>query len=191
MNEIWKDVIGLEGAFQVSNMGRIRSLDRYAKVCGGGKRLVKGRILKPTRLQNGYYEAQFHYKGKRIIYLLHRLVALHFIDNPLSLPEINHKDENPQNNCVENLEWCTSKYNANYGTRNIRMMENREFVSVIQMDKNGNIINAWNKMSDACKHTGADIASMIRVCKGKQNTCVGYKWRYADEERAKMYGGNA
>ena len=191
MSEIWKDVIGLEGIFQVSNMGRIRSLDKYANVCGGGKRLVKGRILKPTKLQNGYYEAQFHHKGERIIYLLHRLVAIHFIDNPLNLPEVNHKDENPQNNNVENLEWCTSKYNANYGTRNIRMMENREFVSVIQFDKNGNMIKQWNKMTDACKETGADISSMIRVCKGKQDTCVGYKWKYADKERAKLYGGNA
>lgn len=191
MSEIWKDVIGLEGIFQVSNMGRIRSLDKYANVCGGGKRLVKGRILKPIKLQNGYYEAQFHHKGERTIYLLHRLVALHFIENPLNLPEVNHKDENPQNNKVENLEWCTSKYNANYGTRNIRMMENREFVSVIQLDKNGNTIKQWNKMTDACKETGADISSMIRVCKGKQDTCVGYKWKYADEERAKLYGGNA
>lgn len=191
MIEVWKDVIGLEGIFQVSNMGRIRSLDKYAKVCGGGKRLVKGRILKPTKLKNGYYEAQFHHKGERIIYLLHRLVAIHFIDNPLNLPEVNHKDENPQNNNVENLEWCTSKYNANYGTRNIRMMENREFVSVIQLDKGGNLIKQWDKMSDACRETGADISSMIRVCKGKQDTCVGYKWKYADEERLKIYGGNA
>ena len=191
MSEIWKDVIGLEGIFQVSNMGRIRSLDKYANVCGGGKRLVKGRILKPTKLQNGYYEAQFHHKGERIIYLLHRLVAIHFIDNPLNLPEVNHKDENPQNNNVENLEWCTSKYNANYGTRNIRMMENREFVSVIQLDINGNMIKQWNKMTDACKETGADISSMIRVCKGKQDTCVGYKWKYADEGRAKLYGGSS
>ena len=191
MSEIWKDVIGLEGIFQVSNMGRIRSLDKYANVCGGGKRLVKGRILKLTKLQNGYYEAQFHHKGERIIYLLHRLVAIHFIDNPLNLPEVNHKDENPQNNNVENFEWCTSKYNANYGTRNICMMENREFVSVIQLDINGNMIKQWNKMTDACKETGADISSMIRVCKGKQDTCVGYKWKYADEGRAKLYGGNA
>ena len=125
MSEIWKDVIGLEGIFQVSNMGRIRSLDKYANVCGGGKRLVKGRILKPTKLQNGYYEAQFHHKGERIIYLLHRLVAIHFIDNPLNLPEVNHKDENPQNNNVENLEWCTNQENRKHAMINGLVADNK------------------------------------------------------------------
>lgn len=183
MIETWKDVAGLEDAFQVSNYGRIRSLDRYAKVCGGGKRLVKGRILKPSKSRNGYYEAKFSYKGKRIAYLLHRLVALHFIENPLNLPEVNHKDENIQNNRAENLEWCTSKYNANYGSRNLRMMKNRKFIPVLQFDKSGKLIKKWDKMTDACRETGADISSIIRVCKGKQKSCVGFVWQYADNKK--------
>jgi hypothetical protein len=107
------------------------------------------------------------------------VVAQAFIPNPDNLPEINHKDEDITNNCVDNLEWCTSKYNANYGSRNIRMMENRELVPVIQKDLNGTFIKRWNCMTRACEAVGADLSSMIRVCKGKQHTCRGYKWEYA------------
>lgn len=178
--EIWKDIEGYEGIFQVSNLGRIRSLDRYVNTCHGAKRIQKGRILKPTKCKNGYYEAQINHKGKRKIFLLHRLVGKYFLENPDNLPEINHKDEDVSNNCVENLEWCTSKYNANYGTRNIRMMEGRNFKPVIQLSKNGEFIKKWDKMSDACKETGADCSSLIRVCKGKQKTCVGYIWKYLE-----------
>ena len=111
---------------------------------------------------------------------MHRVVADAFIPNPHNLPEVNHKDENPANNEVNNLEWCTSKYNANYGTRNERMMIGRETKPVIQLDKNGRFIKRWDSMMESCREYGADISSMIRVCKGKQNTCMGYKWEYME-----------
>lgn len=179
MEEVWKDVLGYEGYYQVSNLGRYRSLDRHANVGGGGRRLVKGRIMKSVKCQNGYQEATFHVGGKRTARLLHRVVATAFIPNPENLPEINHKDEDITNNCVDNLEWCTSKYNANYGSRNIRMMENRVLVPVIQKDLSGNVIKRWECMTRACESVGADISSMIRVCKGRQHTCRGFIWEYA------------
>lgn len=176
--EIWKDIPGYEGYYQISNLGRIRSLDRYANVCGNGKRLVKGRIIKSVKCTNGYYEAPLNRNGVRKVMLLHRVVANVFIPNPFNLPEVNHKDENIANNRADNLEWCTSKYNANYGTRNERMLVGRETKPVIQLDKDGNYIKRWSSMMDACREYGADISSMIRVCKGKQKTCKGYKWEY-------------
>lgn len=179
--EIWKDIPGCDGYYQVSNNGKLRSIDHYVNIGYGAKRLSKGRELHPVKCKNGYLEAQINYKGERIIFLLHRLVAMVFIENPDNLPEVNHKDENIQNCHVDNLEWCTSKYNANYGTRNARCKEgNRRFEKAVnQYDLSGNFIKRWDCMSDASRHTGADISAMIRVCKGKQNTAVGYKWEYA------------
>lgn len=176
--EIWKDIAGYEGFYQISNLGRIRSLDRYANVCGGGKRLVKGQIIKPVICVNGYYEAHLRRYGIREVMLLHRVVAETFLDNPMNYPEVNHKDENPANNRADNLEWCTPKYNANYGTRNHRVLLCQDFKPVIQFDKEGNFVKRWDSMGSACREVGADISSMIRVCKGKQKTCKGFKWEY-------------
>lgn len=180
--EEWKDICGFEGYYQISSAGRVRSLDRYARVCGGGKRLVKGKILKPIRCTNGYLEISLNKGGERRVFLVHRLVANHFIENKSNFPEVNHKDEVIDNNCVENLEWCTSKYNANYGTRNERMMIGRETKPINQFHINGKLIKRWDCMMDACREYGADVSSMIRVCKGKQKTCKGFKWEYAEGE---------
>ena len=108
--EIWKDVVGYEGLYQVSNKGRVKSLHIQEKVL--------------CNLDSGYYNTINLFKdGKGKHYYVHRLVAQAFIPNPNNYPQINHKDENHYNNNVENLEWCTSKYNCNYGTRNIRFSE--------------------------------------------------------------------
>lgn len=180
MKEVWKDVNEYEDYYQISNFGRIRSKDRFVNVCGGGQRFIKGKIIKPIVCKNGYLEAFLNKQGKREVFLLHRLVAIHFIENPQGLPEVNHKDENIHNCRADNLEWCTSKYNANYGTRNERMVIGRESKPVNQYDKDGKLIKRWDRMSDACREVGADISSMIRVCKGKQRTCVGYIWKYSE-----------
>lgn len=177
--EIWKDIKGFENCYQISNLGRIKSKDRYVRVCGGGKRLVKSKIIKPNICTNGYYEASLNYAGKRTVKLLHRVVAETFLDNPNNLPEVNHKDEDISNNCVDNLEWCTSKYNANYGNRNKKMREKAKTRSVCQYSKTGEFIAKWDSIIDACNETGADTAAIIRVCKGKQKTSMGYLWRYA------------
>ena len=180
MEEVWKDVIGYEDCYQISNTGKIRSKDRFVRVCGGGKRFISGKLIKPIKCRNGYLEASLSKDGNRKVFLLHRLVAMHFIENPNKLPEVNHKDENIENCEAENLEWCTSKYNANYGTRNERMMIGRELKPVLQYEKDGSFIKKWDSMMEACRECDADISSMIRVCKGKQKTCVGFRWEYAE-----------
>lgn len=107
--EEWKDVPNYEGLYQVSNLGRIKSLrDKNGK--------AREKILKLKLSKFGYYQICLCKNGKQKWYFVHRLVALAFIPNPNNLPQINHIDENKTNNYVENLEWCTSKYNSNYGT---------------------------------------------------------------------------
>lgn len=183
MNEIWKDVVGYEGIYQVSNLGRIKALPRKVKVCGGAYRLIGEHIVKPTKCKNGYLEAAFSVRQKREVRLLHRVVAQAFIENPDNLPEVNHIDEDITNCHADNLEWCTSKYNANYGTRNERVAQTKKQTgsvkAVYQFDLNGNLINRFEKISDAAQEVGADISAIIRVCKGKQQTSMGYRWEYA------------
>lgn len=173
--EEWKDIKGFENTHQISNMGRIRTKDRYVY---NGKRFIAGKVIKPILCTNGYYEIHLWVNGKRTARLLHRTVAEAFIPNPYNFPEINHKDENIANNCADNLEWCTSKYNANYGTRNIRMVKEKYLKPVAKIGLNGEIVKCYKSISEATRDNGADISSLIRVCKGRQKTCVGYKWAY-------------
>ena len=121
--EIWRPVVGYEGLYEVSSYGRVRSLDRYVKCDYESYRLHKGKVLSPAKDRYGYLYVVLSCNGKHKTITVHRLVAQAFIPNPDDLPIINHKDEDKLNNCVENLEWCTAKYNMNYGTRNIRIRE--------------------------------------------------------------------
>ena len=114
MQEIWKDIIGYEGFYQISNLGRVKSL---ARVCGTSakKYTCVERILKPRNVCD-YNSVMLYRNGKNKQFKCSRLVAQAFIPNPENLPIVNHKDENKRNDCVDNLEWCTIKYNTNYGS---------------------------------------------------------------------------
>lgn len=121
MKEIWKDVIGFEGFYQVSNLGRVKKLECITNF-GRNKKRWPERIVQPTKDTN-YEFIRLGNKDKVWRTSVHRLVAIHFIPNPDNLPQVNHKDENGHNNHVDNLEWCTAKYNCNYGTRNERCQQ--------------------------------------------------------------------
>lgn len=108
--EIWKPVVGYEGLYEVSNLGRVRSLNYN----GTG---TKGTLSEATN-KCGYKYLVLCNNGKRKHHLVHRLVAGAFLINPNNLPQVNHKDEHKDNNCIDNLEWCDNKYNNNYGTKN-------------------------------------------------------------------------
>lgn len=110
--EIWKPVEGFEGLYEVSNLGRVKSLSN--------NKSRKERILKPAKTKNGYLYVGLCRNGKMKYFKVHRLVATAFIPNPEGLPEVNHKDESKSNNCVSNLEFCDRKYNINYGSHNKR-----------------------------------------------------------------------
>lgn len=108
--QIWKDISGYEGKYQVSNTGRVRSLNY--------KRTGKIKVMKLSTNKLGYKIIMLSKNGKCKTWQVHRLVAQAFLPNPNNYPIINHKDENPKNNTVWNLEWCSQEYNINYGTRN-------------------------------------------------------------------------
>lgn len=117
MEEIWKDIEGYEGWYQVSNLGRVRSVERYVNYKKTGLSFRKSRILKLKSDYYGYRSVNLSVNCKVKTYKVHRLVAQAFIPNPNNLPCINHKDENKSNNFVSNLEWCSIAYNNTYGTR--------------------------------------------------------------------------
>lgn len=121
--EEWKDIKGYEGLYQISDNGNVRSLDRIVHTVN--KYLQKGTILKT--IDNGrYLFVTLRKEGRKEIKYIHRMVAEAFVPNPLSLNEVNHKDENKHNNNASNLEWCTHIYNMNYGTRNERISAKRK-----------------------------------------------------------------
>ena len=135
MEEVWKPVVGFEGYYEVSSLGRVRGLDRYVdNRLHNGKRLAHGTMKYIDISDNGRNVIQLSKCGKNYKFPLHRLIAMAFIPNERNLPQINHKDENPLNNSIENLEWCDAKYNCNYGTRNQRISESKYKPVVIFKD---------------------------------------------------------
>lgn len=165
INEIWKDIEGYESVYQVSNLGRVKSLQ-----------FKKEKILKKRVHPNGYELVNLKNKTFRV----HTLVAKTFILNPNNYKEINHKDENKQNNCVDNLEWCTRKYNCNYG--NLPKIVSKRFSKKIILIDNDDKNRIYFESSiEAEKLLGIDHSSIIKCCKGKTKTAGGYKWKYFDE----------
>ena len=118
-DEVWKDIPGYEGLYQVSNLGRVKSMSRQKKHSYNSVAQLKEKILTPINIC-GYHRVILRKNNKAHNKFIHRLVAEAFIDNINNYNEVNHKDENKTNNRVDNLEWCSHKYNINYGSGNIK-----------------------------------------------------------------------
>lgn len=162
--EEWKNIIGYEGLYQVSSYGRVKSL--------GNDKTRKEKLLKPKTNGRGYLLVCLNKDGKQNFYFVHRLVTQAFIPNPDNLPQVNHKDENKLNNCVSNLEWCTCKYNINYGTRTEKISK-----EVYQYSLDDKLIKVWNSTQE-CGRNGFSFQHISECCNGKRKTHKGYIWKY-------------
>lgn len=172
MTEIWKDVKGYEGLYQVSSCGRVKSLERH----NYKNKHVLEKILKPCKDKKGYLMLTLYKDRKPHTKKVHLLVAQAFIPNHKNLPTINHKDENKENNFYSNLEWCSIFENNNYGTRNSRISESLS-KPICQYDLSGVLIKQWKSSEEASKELGIDSSSIRKCCRGKQKTCGGYIWK--------------
>lgn len=178
--EVWMSLgvyegVDYTGYYQVSSKGRVRSLDRNIIYKNGRSRLHKGKILGQWIDRCGYAYTVISKDGKDIKPKVHRLVALRFIPNldPQHKIEVNHIDENKTNNCVENLEWVTSKENCNHGTRSERAKQ-KQSIRVAQLDQFGNLLKTWNSINEAQDY-GFCLAS-IRNVLDKDKKYHGYIW---------------
>lgn len=174
MEEKWKDILGYEGLYQISNLGRVKSLERTDSL----NRIVEEKILKPRKDKGGYLMVNLSKDGKLKTFKVHRLVALHFLPNPNNYTEVNHIDENKENNAVSNLEWCDRKYNINYGTALKRSAE-KQSKQVIQYDLEGNEIARFPSTIEIERQYGFSHRHIGKCCLGKYKTAYHYKWQYA------------
>lgn len=181
MAEIWKDVVGYEGLYEVSNKGRIRSLYRKLRNSILTKR-SKPYYPHQAKRHSGHLSIWLYKDGKGKNWLVHRIVALAFIPNPDNLPFINHRDEIPYHNNVENIEWCTAAYNNNYGTVKERMSEallNRKDLSikVVRISPDGTR-KSYPSMQEAARENNLFQSNIWRCCNGERHTCGGFLWNY-------------
>lgn len=165
--EIWRDITGYEELYQVSNLGRVKSL--------GNDKNRKEKILKPSKNKCGYLTICLHNDNKIKNFKVHRLVAEAFIPNPENKPEVNHEDGNKENCCVSNLTWATKSENMMHAYKK-NLINTRKVV--LQFDNNNNLVKEWFSIREAERSLKIKHQSICRCCLGKRKTAGGYKWEY-------------
>lgn len=183
--EIWVNIPNYDG-YQVSNLGRLKSLEK--KIWNGHQYIIrKEKILKGRINTKGYIKYALYQNKKPKNLSIHRLVAEAFIPNPDNLPQINHIDGNKQNNCVDNLEWCTNGENQQHAWINGLQKkkigkENHNARQIIQSDLNDNVVGEFDSIMDAVRFLNIKNGShIVQCCKGERNKAYNYKWKYKEE----------
>lgn len=204
-SEIWKPVAGYEGLYEVSNMGRIRSTDRIRNSIQDGiviRSHLKGKVMKPFYNHSGYLLIDLFKNGVRKTFSVHRLVASAFVPNPYKKPCVNHLDETHDNNCADNLEWCTQKENMNYGTAPQRIskkikerwergeMKRRPKRQVAKYSLDGKLLEVYPSYLEATRACGSTSngSAIINCIQGRHNTSYGYKWGYYENLGVRLNG---
>jgi hypothetical protein len=168
--EVWKDVVGFEGKYQVSNLGNVKSMD-YG-------RTKQERLLKPATTDYGYLRCGLRKDGHTKMMHTHRLVAEAFIPNPDNKRDVNHINGVKTDNRVENLEWCTEQENNVHA---LKMGIRKPYtIKLLQYDMQGAIIREWNSSAEAERSTGISQGNIRNCCHGKRPSAGGYIWRYKE-----------
>lgn len=189
LKEIWKDIKGYEGYYQISNLGRVKSLSRviYNKF-GKVSNILEEKIMKPNKVFGGYLQISLRKNGIRKVFKIHRLVADYFIENPFNKREVNHIDRNVENNKVNNLEWVTPKENMKHLETNFKFNFGRKAINMY--DLKYNFIKRFDSISKASIEVGAKIskngkpmnANVLRSLKTKGRfTAYGYRFIYEND----------
>lgn len=181
--EIWKDIEDYEGLYQVSSLGRVKSLERFVDDGKGGTRLVKGRILSPSKVRGDYLQVILCKEGKPTAFSVHRLVYEAFHGKIPEGMQVNHIDEDKSNNSLNNLNLMTPKENTNWGSAIERRSTNRInhkslSKAVLQLDLQGNFLAEYPSQSEAERKLGIRCTAICACCKGKQKTAGSYIFRY-------------
>ena len=194
LEEEWKDIDNYPN-YQVSNLGRVRSKERYVNTIGGAKRKIKDKIIKPTLGGGGYFVVSlYNEKGKSIPKSIHRLVCETFLENKNNYPVINHINGIKIDNRLENLEFCTQSHNikeayrlglekpqlTNLGKfgRNDKKSKKIKQIDIVTNE----VVNYYYGTLEAQRNTGINYRNIHMCLKGKRNKAGGYIWRYADGE---------
>lgn len=189
MEEIWKDIAEYDGLYQISNHGRVKSLDRIIMRCDGSIRHFRGRILRHGGAKKGYAIIQLSENGKVRGHAIHRLVAEAFIPNPENKKEVNHKNGIKSDNRDENLEWSSRSENNRHAIRELGKkapwtgkcgVNNPRSKPIIQLTKDGEIVAEYVCASEAVRKTGVHGGDISRCCTGKLNSAGGYKWQFKE-----------
>jgi hypothetical protein len=183
--EIWKDIKGYEGLYQVSNLGRVKSLERTVSKKDGSMQHRKERILKLVTRPNGYLQVNLCNGSGKKAFKVHRLVCVAFHENPENKPCVNHIDENKTNNTASNLEWCTVKENINHGTHNARMAKAKS-KPVGQYTREGQLVKVWQSTHEVERQLGFDNSFISKAAQGKRKTAYGYVWKYIEEGKVDL-----
>lgn len=191
-SEVWKPIEGYEGLYEISRDGVIRSLPRLH---------TKGKVIKTSLGSSGYEQVHLSKDSVVKTFMVHRLVAKTFIDNPENYPEVNHKDEDKRNNSIDNLEWCDRNYNQNYGTAIRRMRDSHNYSesnkkgaehhdydsigkkrrkALLQIDDHGNVIKRWDGFITMAKETGYSKGNVAIAC-DNGNKAYGYYWKREED----------